>query len=523
MERFLVWGFFGYYKNVFARTVYLYKKKEKSLINYFTIITAIEDQNEYEIKNIQFGNLNSEYAYGLYQRIESLDWLRNTYNELQTKKTFTDNLKSILVGDLNLIQEQLVTHSLSGSLANLTLAKYAAYTYEFFDINKRLLSPILDNHNLIETINQNLLENNLDLSKNQERIGNIIFEFPNNLITSFERPNGKDILINWDQRFIDTSNVKILFSRETKTINHYSIENLQNNYIIFSERIKLQRFKLISLTRNIVLLDGHNCPEIGLSISKYEILPVKRKLKNGNQIEISQIPSMAETGNSIDSVQACILEFENRKNVIKNINELKYKQYGLNSRNKSRSERHSEAMSDIHYLIRKYGEKGVYIWDPYLSGSDLIETIIYNYPTTAFVKALGSKKVYTNLDGDDETKNGHNKRKNWFTEQIQLIKDSSDLYGLNLEFRCAHSSYMASFHDRFIIFPDLGVQKICRVWSLGISLNQFGAEHHVLQEVDFPEYILNAFETYWNCFDKSEHLVFKTEYSNKNVDKLLSK
>lgn len=47
------------------------------------------------------------------------------------------------------------------------------------------------------------------------------------------------------------------------------------------------------------------------------------------------------------------------------------------------------------------------------------------------------------------------------------------------------------------------------VWSLGISVNQLGKSHHILQEVKHAQHILNAFNELWDLLDNEECLVWK--------------
>ena len=88
----------------------------------------------------------------------------------------------------------------------------------------------------------------------------------------------------------------------------------------------------------------------------------------------------------------------------------------------------------------------------------------------------------------------------------EFEKDEKEFLFLNLEVRGRIGSHGYDFHDRFLIFP---LEKP-RVWSLGISVNQLGASHHILQEVKNAQHILNAFDKLWNELSNEECLVWKS-------------
>jgi hypothetical protein len=78
---------------------------------------------------------------------------------------------------------------------------------------------------------------------------------------------------------------------------------------------------------------------------------------------------------------------------------------------------------------------------------------------------------------------------------------------MKLEFRMSWG-IQGSFHDRFLIFPGLGRGRT-RVWSLGASINHIGAQHCIVQEVTYPEPVLQAFQGFWEQSNRPEHLIWK--------------
>ncbi len=89
-------------------------------------------------------------------------------------------------------------------------------------------------------------------------------------------------------------------------------------------------------------------------------------------------------------------------------------------------------------------------------------------------------------------------------------------FGINLEFRLQHGSYGWSFHDRFLIFPEVnGSEEInskVEAWSLGTSINSLGKAHHIVQKVANPRNILDAFNELWAELNNINCLVSKFIY-----------
>jgi hypothetical protein len=190
-----------------------------------------------------------------------------------------------------------------------------------------------------------------------------------------------------------------------------------------------------------------------------------------------------------------------------------------------------KAFTDVRELIKKYGEKGVYLWDPYLSADDIKKTLYYSSKAYSPLKAItnlsqGSKKIekifqtisFTNINMnisyifiDFQYKLNQftrlSKKEQARQEMIEKFnKDDKEFLFLNLEVRGKIGSNGYGFHDRFLIFP----LETPKVWSLGISVNSLGKSHHILQEVKHSQHILNAFNDLWEKLDEEECLVWKS-------------
>lgn len=84
----------------------------------------------------------------------------------------------------------------------------------------------------------------------------------------------------------------------------------------------------------------------------------------------------------------------------------------------------------------------------------------------------------------------------WISEQRDILREGSNQYGINLQWRVQHDLFGFSFHDRFLILLPNGDRP--RAWSLGTSINSFGKTHHIFQAVSNPGYIADDFEDLWD-------------------------
>lgn len=192
---------------------------------------------------------------------------------------------------------------------------------------------------------------------------------------------------------------------------------------------------------------------------------------------------------------------------------------------------HERALSDLRELVNKHGEHAVYLWDPYLSSSDVLAVLFHCIHVESELRALTSSKAYERHDQVDDhnresilqkilnklgcrgkrasAKNA-TKRENWIKQQAELLTDSIEgSPNINLEFRISFGPRGWPFHDRFLIFPRKdGVSPM--VWSIGASVNHLGTNHAIIQQVAHPQPVLDAFEDLWARIDVKEHSVWNS-------------
>jgi hypothetical protein len=188
---------------------------------------------------------------------------------------------------------------------------------------------------------------------------------------------------------------------------------------------------------------------------------------------------------------------------------------------------HEKALGDVRLLINQHGEKGAWLWDPYLSADDILNTLFYcHFPdsdlralTAGYVPPAEGQPPRRNLSYMDRLRAcspGWLARRDTpspgmtFAERQRAIFEGtkSNLLGLRLEYRARTWSAGWAFHDRFLIFPITARGALA--WSLGTSINSLGRQHHILQQVDDGQLVMDAFLELWDKLDQQENFVWKT-------------
>lgn len=200
-------------------------------------------------------------------------------------------------------------------------------------------------------------------------------------------------------------------------------------------------------------------------------------------------------------------------------------QYGGSIRGEAE---HQRALADIRELVNMHGEDAIYLWDPYLSSSDVLGTLFHCQHTGSELRALTSSKACERKDQvelelselskqersntlDEESRESDTTtRERWVSAQNSLLSGSIEGPArIKLEFRISFGPKGWPFHDRFLIFPKRNGNSP-EAWSLGASVNHLGATHAIVQKVAHPQPVIDAFEDLWARIDSNEHLVWKS-------------
>jgi hypothetical protein len=208
------------------------------------------------------------------------------------------------------------------------------------------------------------------------------------------------------------------------------------------------------------------------------------------------------------------------------------------------SDARARALADLRFLINKHGAAGVDLWDPYLTGEDLLRTLFWcshsgaplraltdgrdspsnrplapstvlsrlGFAAQRFVRStsLFSDRIFQRISARSPMASRHVASAAPFSDRQRdiLHRYGGNRQGLRLEYRTRWGPKGWGFHDRFLIFPNGRDGPLA--WSLGTSINSLGLAHHILQRVSNPALVAGAFEDLWAELDESHHVVWRS-------------
>ncbi len=168
----------------------------------------------------------------------------------------------------------------------------------------------------------------------------------------------------------------------------------------------------------------------------------------------------------------------------------------------------ARALVDLRFLIDKHGQTGVDLWDPYLTGEDLLLTLFWCQHSGVHLRALTDGREPPTIKGATDEKQVPLRSSFPDLQRAVLERDAGNRQGLHLEYRTRRGPKGWGFHDRFLIFPK--GRDGPRAWSLGTSVNSLGKAHHILQRVSNPAMVAGAFQDLWAALDESQHVIWRS-------------
>lgn len=515
-------GTLGFYRSCEVTTIFIFDKNSKKTFNYYTLVNFEEidfvNTNK-KILNERPLNLNENLIMGIIQYNLSLKDVKAVYYSLLKANEFVFEGQKLHFNKFNKLNKQFIKANGTKSIPLNSVLKNnynnGSYIIEFFDTTKSFPSTQLTNE-LLPKINEFIKRYlPIDLEYISDRIGNIIFQFSSKIlevvITSNDEWDEMKLKVVFDER-MHTDKYKVLITGihdssimgfglkdgvddnifEIKTgstsyLNDVSIVDSQNNIIVYASTFSFM--KEMNFTMDVSTQHSQQ-RTINLKSENHEIAIVSQnnsKVKRDLKYE--------------DWISKRI--YKNEKDAL--TSRLEFVQYGItgNERNK--------ALGDVRKLINLYGRDGVYLWDPYLTSEDILETLYHCIYIGVEMKAITSfdkkrRKIYSK---EIVSEKGTLTIEEWKVYQQNNFMDSSNNLGINLEFRCQHTEFGWKFHDRFLMFPIKDSDP--KVWSLGISVNCLGKEHHILQHVSNPQNILDAFNELWYELNNDKCLIWRSK------------
>jgi hypothetical protein len=392
------------------------------------------------------------------------------------------------------------------------------YVIEGFDPKKKELENFRRNPSLLENLSQKLQEEEnfppIRLSEVSDRLGSIILQFPVNILfleLEKYRDSGQlEIRTAWHPKLEKAPRCDVLVERVSDgrilgfEISSLDVSQLKHRFDFFGNGSVI---KLIRKCQNLVL--GH------IDIEFLWSLTLAPKIKcfhprdvDGvfvelyNNEEKVDVNSKAGWFGSYEFLErGATSQRRYKKDRARHEASKSFIQYG--SPIQAKQNDREKALDDLRFLINCYGENSVYFWDPYLDACTIKSTLYHCSSINSKMRALASSSIKSSNNQD------------WKEKQANHLK-SSDNFGIDLEFRIVFDVHNCDFHDRFLIFPDFNGS--VKAWSLGTSINPSNSikspekvKHYIIQEVLYPQPILDAFNELWNKLDHEKCLVWSSD------------
>ncbi|ULJ68702.1 hypothetical protein MIS45_07865 [Wielerella bovis] len=503
----------GLFKYVELFEIVGIKGKEQPF-NIFTLAVAQEleldlvNDEKFTPNPIQLKK-DKSLKFGIFRSILSIDDFLDRVNNLDNSQWKNSQQKPLSCGQLRSIPKVYIPALEKGKNEFLGLLKNnffsGSYLFEWFDESKEHVQGLMENHLALMEISEKLQEHlPIKIGSHSDRLGNFIVQIPCSSVAFKIKGIDKEshqLISNLSiNPSIEPLNLTGVFWRG----NNGSIIDFQKLHLTLGEN--LIPFKQINGIGYYTIWDedkqiicsGGVIPSfvesVNLSIGIQETNQRIFKLPNGQEqrINIFVRASQSQIGKSSkdyrDWVANRLIKFE--KQELRD--SLKLRQFKQNMR--------EEALAFIRELIKRYGENGVYLWDPYLNSKDLLETVFFNPYANTPIKALTGLK----------TLGEHNIKTIYKSELEQAIIEKG---WLDLIFLNADKSKVGDFHDRFIIFPK-NQDNPARAWSLGTSVNSLGTSHHIIHEVEDGQIIADVFEEMWEqSIVNEENIIWKSKNS----------
>lgn len=497
-------------------SVFLWNRKERSAANIYTIFSFEERATVEETsENVgAFKQITDKYSVGVHKKVFEVSKVRSIFEKLCTgrKKQVIDiGDGDLQVGHLEAVPKVFIQQdSTLEKVVNKVLKnnfKNGSYIIDFFDIDKTVLNiwTTQDFKKLTDIIYDKIP---IDLFSLSDRMGNFVFQFPSlNVRTSYH-------------------------TNETETSLAYHVAFREqceedDQFILMSEGVSDES----TVAFGTQIFDSNGCDATftvgdASRFCKTTVIDIKKQLILSRQDtsfmrEMSTIMEMGsqygeqrliydEKGSVVAAFEPVWAEnihvgppvFRMRDDYIKKrqydrrVEELykraEFRQYG-------RGMQSQKALDDVIMLMDRVKTGKVYLWDPYLTVEDLLHTWYFTKSMNVKLYAITSSEIAekSKMCTDD-----------WIIQQQEIMNKRSNHYGVHVELRCQRENFGYPFHDRFLMNLSEDSREP-QVWSLGTSVNSLGKKHHVIQSVEHPQILVDAFEELWEELSNPKCLVWK--------------
>ena len=492
-------GRLGFYKGFEVTTIFGKRAAIKRPFNVLTLICAEESAQPsdtyYLGKRLKIPGMR-DVQFGVARYTVSVDQLSSAIKAASETGEWQSNGSPLALDHLAYVAPVLVPPDgrdsvpLNGVLKNNFWD--GAYVLELFDDTKTLVADLIRNpSHLMALAEEVLVRTPIHLAGLSDRLGNMVIQLPVDVIRSKSRYRNSavELSVAWHPKAESRPLQIHAIAQRDGVISAYSVTPLAGD----AANVQVGRLNdpytvMVWDMQNGAALaaSGPQAPLLQATVGTHIMAPANRRLTlaDGTQqrIELKQ----AQAPSTIGMVRPRLKWASDRLYETETSNLTRTRQLRQYCAFGPQPGDRAAAYADLRFLIERHGEHGVWLWDPYLSSADILQTLFFNPYSHAPMRALASASRASKKDNAS-----------WIAQQAAHLSNCNCNYeGLNLEYRALNGEAGWDFHDRFLIFPEIDGRALA--WSLGISVNQAGSAHHILQRVDNGRLVAEAFDQLWN-------------------------
>ncbi|SHM93710.1 VPA1262 family N-terminal domain-containing protein [Fibrobacter sp. UWB7] len=518
----------AFYETCEMTQIFLYDEELKKVQNYYTLFVFEEIPNNENKEKYLFPKLqkiDKRYKFGIIQKRLSVEEAKVQFKNIQQQqKIIFGNENCEISSQMVLLPKSFVPlyyGSTTPMLSNVLKKNFwgASYIIEFFDEKKDFV--IEENERAkIDFINKTVKSViDIDLAKVSDRIGNVVFQFPITIMdlnTLLIKP-GAEIrtIVKPHVKSKIEKNISIQIQTSfNNTITGYDSQHFKNLDFAFDSQIgddNNVRTTVFDFENKVVLYDCETnfIRTIHTTMQMAGAIPPRTIAQEDGSIkEISLVyTTPINVGLSLESdYNNRILKRSWNDEVLKKSGDFKV----------LKGNESDKALDFIRKKIIQSDAKEICLWDPYLSAQDIMNTLYYE-PSGKIFRCITCVATANLLSRKNGVLGGYEKlcRDHGYTfkrivqndgfevlcKNVKAEFKKSNNLNVNLKFLAQHDNYGWKFHDRFLILVPYDSSRLPEVYSLGISVNQIGEKHHIIQKVTDSREILNNFEELWHELD----------------------
>lgn len=416
-----------------------------------------------------------------------------------------------------------------------------SHVFEFADQTKQAFGPFFETPRLLLDLSAKIMERvPISIGSMSDKLGNIVVQIPVSVVLArfaqLRTSGDTQVALAWHPKATPRPLRAVSTTEFDQTIDGYASQEVAQTQATLPTAAGTGQMQNFLSDDAEGLLIAAQCrtgfiKQIGFQINAISSHAEPRAFKvkgDDGSFRLVKVAVSSTTNSTVGPVTDERAFDWTRKRIYREENarllrESLFKQYTPGET--SSAQMHATALDDLRRLIDRYGLYGAWLWDPYLSTHDIVQTLFHCRHSGSDLRALTAAKeplptVRTKPTVSSLARHAVEVLRanvpflrpapppRYADRQRQefMAAECNNL-GLRFEYRMKAGQDGWPFHDRFLIFPQEDGSALA--WSLGISLNQVGRSHHILQRVDDGRRIMDAFIDLWDELAKPECVIWK--------------